>query len=110
MQRETKSPPYLYQREIESRQRIIVGLNQFTSSEQPPANILRVNPEMEQKQCERLGGLRGGRTAAAAQTAREGVEAPARAGGNLMPAIIDAVRNLATLGEISDAMRRVFGE
>src|SRR6202140_3626028 len=110
MQREIQSAAYLYQREIESRQRIIVGLNQFTASEQPPADILRVNPEIEQKQCERLGRLRAERNAAAAQAALDRVEAAARDGGNLMPAIIDAVRNWATLGEISDAMRRVFGE
>src|SRR6202140_5088337 len=110
MQREIQSAAYLYQREIESRQRIIVGLNQFTTSERPPADILRVNPEIEQKQCERLGRLRAERNAAAAQAALDLVEAAARDGGNLMPAIIDAVRNWATLGEISDAMRRVFGE
>src|SRR5216683_907525 len=110
MQREIQNAAYLYQREIESKQRIIVGLNQFTTSEQPPADILRVNPEIEQKQCERLGRLRAERNAAAAQAALERVEAAARDGGNLMPAIIDAVRNWATLGEISDAMRRVFGE
>src|SRR5246127_4142326 len=110
MQREIQSAAYLYQREIESRQRIIVGLNQFTTGEQPPIDLLRVNPEIEQKQCERLARLRAERNAAAAGTALDRVEAAARDGGNLMPAIIDAVRNWATLGEISDAMRRVFGE
>src|ERR1700730_14561632 len=69
MQREIQSAAYLYQREIESRQRIIVGLNQFTASEQPPADILRVNPEIEQKQCERLGRLRAERNAGAADAA-----------------------------------------
>jgi methylmalonyl-CoA mutase N-terminal domain/subunit len=110
MQREIQSAAYLYQREIESKQRTIVGLNQFTSSEQPPIDLLRVNPEIEHKQCERLGRLRAERNAAAADAALQRVEAAARDGGNLMPAIIDAVRNWATLGEISDAMRRVFGE
>jgi methylmalonyl-CoA mutase N-terminal domain/subunit len=110
MQREIQSAAYLYQREIESKQRIIVGLNQFTSGEQPPIDLLRVNPEIEQKQCERLARLRAERNAAAAGTALDRVEAAARDGGNLMPAIIDAVRNWATLGEISDAMRRAFGE
>src|SRR6202049_4875677 len=78
MQREIQSAAYLYQREIESRQRIIVGLNQFTTSERPPADILRVNPEIEQKQCERLGRLRAERNAAAAQAALDRVEAAAR--------------------------------
>jgi methylmalonyl-CoA mutase N-terminal domain/subunit len=110
MQREIQSAAYLYQREIESRQRTIVGLNQFTTSEQPPIDLLRVNPEIEHKQCERLGRLRAERNSAAAGAALERVEAAARDGSNLMPTIVDAVRNWATLGEISDAMRRVFGE
>jgi len=110
MQREIQSAAYLYQREIESKQRIIVGLNQFTTGEQPPIDLLRVNPEIEKKQCERLARLRAERNAAAAGTALDRVEAAARDGSNLMPAIIDAVRNWATLGEISDAMRRAFGE
>ncbi|MGZ6228924.1 MAG: methylmalonyl-CoA mutase family protein, partial [Candidatus Binataceae bacterium] len=110
MQREIQSAAYLYQREIESKQRIIVGLNQFTTGEQPPIDLLRVNPEIEHKQCERLARLRAERNAAAADASLGRVEAAARDGGNLMPAIVDAVRNWATLGEISDAMRRVFGE
>jgi methylmalonyl-CoA mutase N-terminal domain/subunit len=110
MQREIQSAAYLYQREIESKQRTIVGLNQFTTSEQPPIDLLRVDPEIEHKQCQRLARLRSERNAAAATAALGRVEAAARDGGNLMPAIIDAVRNWATLGEISDAMRRVFGE
>ena len=59
---------------------------------------------------QRLARLRAERNAAAADAALGRVEAAARDGGNLMPAIVDAVRNWATLGEISDAMRRVFGE
>jgi methylmalonyl-CoA mutase N-terminal domain/subunit len=85
-------------------------LNQFTTGEQPPIDLLRVNPEIEHKQCERLARLRAERNAAAADASLGRVEAAARDGGNLMPAIVDAVRNWATLGEISDAMRRVFGE
>ncbi|HEY2526177.1 MAG TPA: methylmalonyl-CoA mutase family protein, partial [Candidatus Binataceae bacterium] len=69
-----------------------------------------VNPEIEHRQGERLARLRAERNAAAARDALGRVEAAARDGGNLMPAIVDAVRNWATLGEISDAMRRVFGE
>src|SRR5271169_2470457 len=110
MQREIQSAAYLYQREIESKQRTIVGVNQFTSAEPPPIDLLRVNPEIEHKQCERLARLRTERNGAAAGAALERVEAAARDGSNLLPTIIDAVRNWATLGEISDAMRRVFGE
>ncbi len=110
MQREIQSAAYAYQREIETKQRIIVGVNQFSAAEEPPTDILRVNPELEERQRERLGRLRAGRDANAARAALARVEAAARDGGNLMPPIIDAVRKRATLGEISDAMRRVFGE
>jgi methylmalonyl-CoA mutase N-terminal domain/subunit len=110
MQREIQSAAYAYQREIETRERIIVGVNQFTANEEPPTDILHVNPALEERQRERLGRLRAERNAEAARAALGRVEAAARDGGNLMPPIIDAVRNWATLGEISDAMRRVFGE
>ncbi len=73
-------------------------------------DLLRVKPEIEQQQCRRLGRLRAERNSEAAQTALARIESAARDGSNLMPTIIDAVRNWATLGEISDAMRRVFGE
>ena len=110
MQREIQSAAYTYQREIEKQERVIVGVNQFTSGEEPPVDLLRVNPAIEERQRERLGRLRSERNAEAARAALERVEAAARDSGNLMPSIIDAVRNWATLGEISDAMRRVFGE
>ena len=110
MQREIQSAAYAYQREIETKERIIVGLNQFAAAHEPPTDILRVNPEIERRQCARLERLRAERDAARAQAALARVEATARDGGNLMPPIVDAVRSWATLGEISDAMRRVFGE
>jgi methylmalonyl-CoA mutase N-terminal domain/subunit len=69
-----------------------------------------MNPATEEKQCARLSRIRAERNQEAAQAALSKVEASARDGVNLMPPIIDAVRNWATLGEIADAMRRVFGE
>jgi methylmalonyl-CoA mutase, N-terminal domain len=110
MQREIQSAAYTYQREIETKERIIVGTNQYTAAQEPPTDILRVNPEVEKKQIARLERLRAERDASRANAALARVEAAARDGGNLMPPIIDAVRNWATLGEISDAMRGVFGE
>ncbi|HZO81486.1 MAG TPA: methylmalonyl-CoA mutase family protein [Candidatus Binataceae bacterium] len=110
MQREIQSAAYAYQREIETKQRIIVGVNQFTAEEEPPTDILRLNPQLEERQRERLARLRAERDAEAARAALGKVERAARDGSNLMPPIIDAVRKRATLGEISDAMRRVFGE
>jgi methylmalonyl-CoA mutase, N-terminal domain len=110
MQREIQNAAYLYQREIETRERIIVGVNQFTVGSEPPADILKVNPELEQKQCKGLARVRAERNADAATAALAKVESAARDGSNLMPPIVDAVRNWCTTGEISDAMRKVFGE
>ncbi len=110
MQREIQNAAYLYQREIETRERIIVGVNQFTSGGEPPKDILKVNPELEEKQKRAVAKVRAERDGARAAKAIERVETAARDGSNLMPPIIEAVRSWCTLGEIADAMRRVFGE
>jgi methylmalonyl-CoA mutase, N-terminal domain len=109
-QREIQNAAYLYQREIETKERIIVGVNQFTGGGELPKDILKVNPELEDKQKRNLARVRAERDAAKAEAAIAQVERAARDGDNLMPPIIDAVRSWCTLGEISDAMRRVFGE
>ena len=110
MQREIQNAAFVYQREIETKQRIIVGVNEFTSGDDAPGDILKVNPAIEEKQQARVARVRAERDQAAAAKALAQVEACARGEGNLMPPIIDAVRCWATLGEIADAMRRVFGE
>jgi len=110
MQREIQNAAFIYQREIETKNRIIVGVNQFTSGGVPPGDILKVNPAVEQKQRARIERIRAERNQNSAGKAIARVEQVARDGANLMPPIIDAVRAYATLGEIADAMRRVFGE
>jgi methylmalonyl-CoA mutase, N-terminal domain len=110
MQREIHNAAFLYQREIEKKDRIIVGVNNFTTADDRPGDILKVNPATEEKQRARLARIRAERDQAAANAALARVEASARDEANLMPPIIEAVRNWATLGEIADAMRRVFGE
>ncbi len=109
-QREIQNSAFIYQREIELKQRTIVGVNDFKSGSEPPGDILKVNPAIEEKQRARLARIRTERDQAAARAALAQVERTARGEGNLMPAIIDAVRKWATLGEIADAMRAVFGE
>ncbi len=109
-QREIHNAAYAYQREIETRARIIVGVNEFTTGDAPAGDILKVNPATEEKQRARIERVRAERSQPAAAAAIDRVERSAREGGNLMPPIIDAVRCYATLGEIADAMRRVFGE
>jgi len=110
MQREIHNAAFLYQREIEKKDRIIVGVNNFTTANDRPGDTLKMNPATEEKQRTRLARIRAERDQAAAQAALSKVEATAHDGANLMPPIIEAVRNWATLGEIADAMRRVFGE
>ncbi len=110
MQREIQNAAFLYQREIETKQRLIVGVNQFTGGGEPPGDILRLKPEVEEQQRRKVARVRAERNAGAARTGLERVESAANSDGNLMPPIIDAVRAWCTLGEISDAMRKVFGE
>jgi methylmalonyl-CoA mutase, N-terminal domain len=110
MQREIHNAAFAYQREIESKERIVVGVNNFTSGYEPAGDILKVNPAIEEKQRNRVTRVRTERDQRAAQTSLARIEQAARDGSNLMPPIIDAVRAWATLGEIADAMRRVFGE
>ena len=109
-QREIQNAAFIYQREIERKQRVIVGVNDFKTGADLPTDILKVNPATEEKQRGRLARVRSERDQAAASAALATVERIARDGGNLMPPIIDAVRKWSTLGEIADAMRAVFGE
>ncbi|HLW71679.1 MAG TPA: methylmalonyl-CoA mutase family protein [Candidatus Binataceae bacterium] len=109
-QREIHNAAFIYQREIELKQRIIVGVNDFKTGVEPPADILKVNPATEEKQCARLARIRAERDQVAVRVALARVEETARGDGNLMAPIIEAVRSWATLGEIADAMRVVFGE
>src|SRR5271167_2379912 len=110
MQREIQNSAFSYQREIETKQRIIVGVNQFTSADSELPDLLKVNPDLEEKQKQRVARVRAERNSAAAQEAVARVQQAARDGNNLMPPIVDAIRGWCTLGEISDAMRKVFGE
>jgi methylmalonyl-CoA mutase N-terminal domain/subunit len=109
-QREIHEAAFRYQQAIESKEQIIVGVNDFTGDEEEQGEILKIDLTLESQQKKRLAAVRAERNQTAAKAALEQVESTARDGGNLMPVIIDAVRVYATLGEISDAMRSVFGE
>jgi len=110
MQREIQNSAYRYQQEIERKERVIVGVNAFTLEHEPVPETLKIQPELEERQKAKVANVRAARAAKPAADALESVERTARDGGNLMPPIVAAVRAYATLGEISDAMRRVFGE
>ncbi|HEY2773717.1 MAG TPA: methylmalonyl-CoA mutase family protein [Candidatus Binatia bacterium] len=109
-QREIQQAAYTHQQAVESGDRVIVGVNKFTSKETMTIDILRLDPMIEKRQKEKLAKVRAGRDNAAVKAALAEVRRRASGTDNLMPAIIDAVRLYATLGEISDAMRSAFGE
>jgi len=108
-QREIQDSAYRYQLQIERGDRVIVGVNKF-QGQSATVPIMRVDPQLERDQVARLQAIRAKRDDAAARAACALVETTARDGGNLMPPVLDAVRAYATVGEISDAMRSVFGE
>jgi methylmalonyl-CoA mutase N-terminal domain/subunit len=110
VQGEIQKAAYEYQRAIERGEQIVVGVNQFVAEKEMSVPTLRIDPQLEPAQIERVRVLRARRDAAQAAAAVANVEARARTGENLMPAITAAVEALATVGEISDALRRVFGE
>lgn len=110
VQREIERAAYDYQKAVEAGTEVVVGVNRFQVNEETPIPTLRLDPASEQAQKERVRRVRAERNQAAAEAALEAVEQAARSGENLMPRIIAAVEAYATLGEIADAMRRVFGE
>jgi methylmalonyl-CoA mutase N-terminal domain/subunit len=109
MQREIQEAAYRYQQEVEARQRVVVGVNEFVMDEPPPANLFQVDPAVGERIAERLASVRRTRDAAAAVRALEAVDRAARGRDNLLPHILTAVRARVTLGEICDTLRRVFG-
>jgi methylmalonyl-CoA mutase N-terminal domain/subunit len=109
-QREIQQAAYEYQQSIERGERVVVGVNHYVEKTGSVPPLLRIDPEIEKGQVERLIALRARRDSARVQAALEAVEATARSERNLLPAILDAVKAYATVGEISDSLRRVFGQ
>jgi methylmalonyl-CoA mutase N-terminal domain/subunit len=110
VQAEIQKAAYEHQQAIERGKRVVVGVNQFVAAEERPIPTLRVDPEIERVQVARLNALRAKRDAAKVRAALAEVERRAASGENLMPALLAAVEAYATVGEISDALRRVFSE
>ena len=110
IQNEIQNAAYEYQRAVESGERIVVGVNRFQQQNEQTVPTFRIDPALEQGQVEKLRQVRASRSAAAAEERLEELERTARGGGNLMPRIIEAADAYATLGEISDRLRAVFGE
>ena len=110
MQREIAESAYQYQRDIETRSRVIVGVNDFIVEEAPVKDILRINPEVERKQKEKLDTVKRERDGHRITETLGNIKQAAETSENLVPPIMEAVKAYATVGEISDTLRTVFGE
>ncbi|MFZ5354799.1 MAG: acyl-CoA mutase large subunit family protein [Bacillota bacterium] len=110
VQQEIQDSSYRYQMEIESGDRVIVGMNKFKIAEEPPKGLLKVDPIVGELQAKKLAELRAARDNAKVTSALEALRKAAQGDDNLMPFILDAVRAYATLGEICGILREVFGE
>ncbi|HEV2851848.1 MAG TPA: methylmalonyl-CoA mutase family protein [Thermoanaerobaculia bacterium] len=109
-QREIAEAAYRYQMAVEEKREIVVGVNAFQAEEELPTEVLRIDPAAERDQVERLRALRQRRDGDRATAVLRDLAAAAREDRNLMPRILDCVRAEVTLGEISDALREVYGE
>jgi methylmalonyl-CoA mutase N-terminal domain/subunit len=108
-QREIAEASFRYQHEVEQQQRIVVGVNRYQVEEEQPLEILRIDPALERKQVGRVQALRARRDAAAVESALAELKRAAEGDVNLMEPIMAASRALATMGEMCDALRDVWG-
>ena len=110
VQQEIQNAAYEQQKSVESGQATVVGVNRFTQESRGQVPIQHIDESLERKQVERLRALRAKRNQTEWKNSVEMIRTAARSGENLMPRIVNALEAYATVGEISDAMRTVFGE
>jgi methylmalonyl-CoA mutase N-terminal domain/subunit len=110
IQRQIQDAAYATQQAIDRGDQVIVGVNRYATDDPPAIEILRIDPSIERNQKAAVAAVRAGRDEAAWRAALQDLEQAARGGGNLMPPLIAAAERRSTLGEMSDALRRVFGE
>jgi methylmalonyl-CoA mutase N-terminal domain/subunit len=110
IQREIQESAYRWQLAVDRRDKVVVGVNRFRTEEQPELDLLRVDPVIGEHQTARLRALREGQDSELVSIALSRLEAGARSDDNLMPLVLNAVEEYATLGEICSVLRRVFGE
>ncbi len=110
IKREIQEAAYRYQKEVEEKKRIVVGVNEFRMEEEAAIPVFRVDPMVEKAQRERLGRLRQERDGERVRGSLKHLEEAARGRENLLPPILEAVKAYTTLGEICDVLRSVFGE
>ncbi len=109
-QKEIADAAYRYQQQIDRGEKAVVGMNKYVASEEKPIEILKIPAEVEERQLRQLAAIKSARDAGAVSRSLEAVERGARGKDNLMPLILQAVRDRATVGEICGAMKTVFGE
>ncbi len=110
IQRQIEDSAYDYQKKVESKERIVVGANEFLSKEEIKVPLLRIDPEVEKSQVGRVQEVRHKRDENAVQSALGDLKEAARGEANLMPSIVEAVHAYATIGEVCGVLREVFGE
>jgi methylmalonyl-CoA mutase N-terminal domain/subunit len=109
MQREIQDAAFQWQRDVEDKTRVVVGVNEFVTDDPPPGNLFQLDPGVGEALVERLARLRRSRDASRTARALDALEASARGRDNLMPLLVEAVDASATLGEICERLRAVFG-
>jgi len=110
IQQEIQDSAYAYQMDVEKGERVIVGLNKFQIKEKAPEGLLRVDPAVGEQQVAKLRALKAKRDNARVKASLVALEIAAKGDANLMPPILESVRAYATLGEVCDVLRGVFGE
>jgi len=110
MQEQIAQSAYQYQRDIETEKKIIVGMNRFQSTDPLPPVQFKISDEIRRAQTEKISRLKAKRDAQAAERCLADIVTAAKDGTNLMPVVLSAVEHYCTLGEISHALRKVFGE
>ncbi|HEX9821686.1 MAG TPA: methylmalonyl-CoA mutase family protein [Methylomirabilota bacterium] len=109
MQREIQDAAFRWQRDVEDKARVVVGVNEFVTDDPPPANLFQLDPGVGEALAERLARLRRARDAGRAARALDALEAGARGRANMLPLLIEAVEAAVSLGEICERLRAVFG-
>ncbi len=110
VQKEIEESAWRYQREIEEGERVIVGLNRFTTEETATVPVMKIDPEVDRRRAEEVRRYRTARDVRATEAALEALRQAARGEENLFPYVLEAFRAKATLGEVAGALREVWGE
>ncbi len=110
IQKEIQENAYKYQKSVENNENIVIGVNKYVIEEQPPTDLLKLDPEVAQRQLSKLQKVKEDRDSEKVQVSLDNLKKAAQGSANLMPFIVDAVRCYATLGEMCGVLREIYGE